>query len=234
MKLLAIEHAPNRARGIQETIGAINPKVDVTVAQVFLGTPLPSFKDFDAIIPGGGPMGVYEIEKPEYDYIRRESDYLKAAIDAGTPILAICFGHQLVAHILGGEVIRDEDRKEIGCHKISQNEDGKKSSLFEEVPSDFTMFQYHYDRISRLPEKTRVMATSDSCDVQALEYEGLPIKSVQFHPEINAVQGIAIFESLRDKLEARGYNVDLLIQQSNSVSEAARKQIFTNFISLLK
>jgi len=234
MKILAIEHAAGRAKGIQETISIVAPDADVTVAQVYLGTALPSFRDFDAIIPGGGPMGVYEIDKPEYDFIKREADYLKAAIDAGIPILAICFGHQLVAHILGGEVIRDENKREIGWFDISQNPDGQRSKIFSEVPQSFKLFQFHYDRIARLPDNVKVLATSDNCDVQALAYESLPIHSAQFHPEISAAQGRAIFESLRDKLEAKGYNVDLLIQQSDSISEQARRQFFANFISLLK
>jgi len=234
MKILAIEHAPKRADGIKETINLTYPDVDVTVAQIHLGMALPNFKDFDAIIPGGGPMGVYEIHKPEYEYILREADYLKTAIDAGTPVLAICFGHQLVAHILGGEVIRDEDRQEIGWFDVQQNESGLQAPLFSGIPNEFRMFQYHYDRIARLPENAKVLATSPNCDVQALEYEGLPVQSVQFHPEISAAQGRIIFESLRDKLEARGYNVDLLIQQSDSVSEQVRRQLFANFISLLK
>lgn len=234
MKILTIEHAANRAKGIQETIELVDPSVEVAVAQVYLGVALPDYKDFDAIIPGGGPMGVYEINKPEYSYILREADYLKAAIDAGTPILAICFGHQLVAHILGGEVVRDEEKKEIGWFDIKQNSDGLQSPLFQAIPAEARLFQYHYDRVTKLPENAKVLATSDDCDVQALEYEGLPIKSVQFHPEISAAQGRAIFESLRDKLETRGYNVDLLIQQSDTVSEQARRQLFANFISLLK
>jgi GMP synthase-like glutamine amidotransferase len=95
------------------------------------------------------------------------------------------------------------------------------------------MFQYHFDRISKLPEKATVLAESELCGIQAIQYEGLPIRSVQFHPEINAQEGTVVFESLKDKLEARGYNVDLLIQQSNSVSEDARLKFFTNFLRLL-
>lgn len=233
MKILAIEHAPKRADGIKETIHLTYPDVDVTVAQIHLGIALPNFRDFDAIIPGGGPMGVYEINKPEYQYILKEADYLKAAIDAGMPVLAICFGHQLVAHILGGEVIRDEDNREIGWFDVQQNETGQHSSLLDGVSDEFRMFQYHNDRVVRLPGNAKVLATSPNCDVQALEYEGLPVQSVQFHPEISAAQGAVIFESLRDKLSSGGYNVDLMIEQSNTVSEAARQKIFENFIRKL-
>ena len=131
-------------------------------------------------------------------------------------------------------MIRDEYRQEIGWFDVQQNESGLQASLFSEIPSEFRMFQYHYDRIARLPENAKVLATSPNCDVQALEYDGLPVQSVQFHPEISSAQGRAIFESLRDKLESRGYNVDLLIQQSDSVSEQVRRQLFANFIRQLK
>jgi GMP synthase-like glutamine amidotransferase len=204
------------------------------VAQIYLGMSLPDFTQFDAIIPGGGPMGVYEIEKPEYAYILREADYLKHAIDAGYPVLGICFGHQLIAHILGGEVVRDEANREIGWFDINVNDQGKKSDLFQDVPTQFNLFEYHNDRITRIPPDTKVLATSGNCDVQALEYEKLPVRSVQFHPEISAAQGDTIFKSLRDKLSVKGYNVDSLISQSKKITESARRQLFSNFINLVK
>lgn len=233
MKLLVIEHAPGRANGIRETISSSTPSAEVTIAPIYLGMDLPNFKDFDALIPGGGPMGVYEIEKPEYVYIRREVDYIKSAIDAACPIFGICFGHQLITHILGGEVIRDETKSEIGCYQILRTDSDRQSSLFADFPNEFTVFEYHNDRVVKSPADSRILAKSRNCEVQALEYYHYPIRSVQFHPEINAQRGATIFESTRQQLTARGHNVDLLIQESHTITENVGTLIFSNFLRLL-
>ncbi|NTW62110.1 type 1 glutamine amidotransferase [Candidatus Saccharibacteria bacterium] len=234
MNILIIEHAPGRAKGIEKTLLSIDPNVTATVARIYLDPKIPDFVDFDGIIVGGGPMGVYEIDKPEYSYIKAEADYLKNAINSRQPILAICFGHQLIAQILGGEVIRDEAKKEIGWYTIQKTDDGKTAKSMMGLPDSFTMFEYHYDRISKLPPNAIVLATSDLCDIQALSYDGLPISSFQFHPELDAALGNEIFESSRDKLTNMGYDVDQILEQSQSVSEPYRLKVFENFLKSIK
>jgi GMP synthase-like glutamine amidotransferase len=58
------------------------------------------------------------------------------------------------------------------------------------------VFQYHNDHIISLPSRTKILAQSERCKIQALKYEDYPIYSVQFHPEIAAQQGSNIFKRL--------------------------------------
>lgn len=123
------------------------------------------------IIFTGGPNSVYEDGAPLID---------KEIFELGIPVLGICYGSQLMAHVLGGEVKR-ADKREYG--KCALNV--KDSLLFEGVDKDTLCWMSHTDYISALPAGFEVTATTDSCPVAAYENKEKRLYSVQFHPEVN-------------------------------------------------
>lgn len=123
------------------------------------------------IILTGGPNSVYEADSPTCD---------KALFEMGVPILGICYGSQLMMHLLGGTVGRAPVR-EYG--KIEVNVD-RTSKLFEDVSEKTICWMSHNDYISNIaPGFTRTAYTKD-CPVAAAEMEEKGLYAVQFHPEV--------------------------------------------------
>jgi GMP synthase (glutamine-hydrolysing) len=124
------------------------------------------------IILSGGPASVYGEKVPTAD---------KALLETGIPILGVCYGMQLLAHLSGGKVERAE-RREYGRATI-EVKGGKLFQGFgagEETP----VWMSHGDHVDSPPDGYRVVASSDNSPVAAFEHERLPLYGVQFHPEV--------------------------------------------------
>jgi GMP synthase (glutamine-hydrolysing) len=124
------------------------------------------------LIFSGGPKSVHVEGAPEID---------PAVYDTGVPILGICYGAQLVARQLGGEVART-GRGEYGRTDLDVTAPG--SMLFGDLPVRQQVWMSHSDSIVRPPEGFAATATSADAPVAALESDGRRIYGVQFHPEV--------------------------------------------------
>ncbi len=96
------------------------------------------------------------------------------------PMLGICFGHQLLAKLFGGELAHGRDRQ-YGPTPI-RCEPGAR--LFAGLPAEQSVWMSHGDHVAKVPPGFRLAATSDSCAVAAYEAEGREIFGLQFHPEV--------------------------------------------------
>ena len=126
------------------------------------------------IIFTGGPNSVYEADSPRID---------KAVFSLGIPVLGICYGCQLTAHLLGGEV-KSASSSEYGKAEVSYSP----SPLTEGLPERAVCWMSHTDRITRLPDGFKKIAESDNCPFAAFGDEKRGIYGVQFHPEVNHTQ----------------------------------------------
>ncbi len=152
---------------------------DITVLRLWEPYIMPDPLDYDALIVLGGPNGVYEDFPSKGDEIAA----LARAQDK-RPILGICLGAQLLAHMLGADVrkhmVNDTHRKEIGHYKIQLTARGKESSFFKDVPEEFKALQWHGD-VFEIPSGAEHLARSDEWENQAFSY-GKSL-GVQFHFE---------------------------------------------------
>lgn len=123
-----------------------------------------------AIIFSGGPESV-----TEYGHQSVAAD----VFNQGIPVLGICYGMQLIASVLGGEVT-PAPKGEYGAVEIECNE----SPLFREIPEKFTCYMNHNDSVSERPEGFRIAASTKLCPVAAMEDRERRIYCVQFHPEV--------------------------------------------------
>jgi GMP synthase (glutamine-hydrolysing) len=98
----------------------------------------------------------------------------------GIPILGICYGMQLITHLLGGEVHPSEHR-EFGSAELMLKEF---SHLFEGVKNNSTVWMSHGDRISKLPDKFKPIAFTGNSPLAAIENPTAKIYGLQFHPEV--------------------------------------------------
>lgn len=224
MNILGLEHAPHRGEGIENSFpwGKISDAY-LTMKPVYeKDIVLPDIELVDAIILSGGPMGVYELNDPKYEYIRREMIYLEEAIRRGKPILGICFGHQLLAHIFGAKVLRMEEKKEIGWYDVQIKD--SENPVFKGIKKSLKVFEFHNDQIVFPPSNSEVLACTDLCPIEALSYTDCPVFSVQFHPEIDEVAGTRILENYAK-------NVPYITPVSDINN---RKEIFNNFVCIAK
>jgi GMP synthase (glutamine-hydrolysing) len=110
--------------------------------------------------------------------------WLREAFDAGLPVLGICFGHQLIAHALGGEV-RDNPRgTEVGTVSVRLTAAGQADALFTSVPPEVPLHVSHRQTVSRLPPGAVRLASSDLDASQSFVVGGR-VWGVQFHPEFD-------------------------------------------------
>ena len=124
------------------------------------------------IILSGGPASVHVDDAPSID---------PALYDAGVPVLGICYGAQLVAQQLGGEVQRTGGG-EYGRTTLTRT-DGH-SVLFHDLPREQVVWMSHGDAIARVPDAFHVTASSPGAPVAALEDRDRSLYGVQFHPEV--------------------------------------------------
>lgn len=123
------------------------------------------------IIFSGGPASVPQPGSP------RPSQEI---FDMGLPVLGICYGLQVMSHMLGGEVECPE-HKEYGIANIDIM---ARSSLFKDVSAHSQVWMSHGDRVSRLPSGFTVTASTPSCPYTAVENREKSFYGVQFHPEV--------------------------------------------------
>ncbi len=142
------------------------------------------------IIFTGGPNSVYDDASPRYG---------KEIFDIGVPILGICYGSQLMAYTLGGEVktapVSEYGRTETFIDTGSASSDNQNtdvevessyisSKLFDGVSSKVNTWMSHTDYIAKVPEGFRITAHTKDCPVAAMEDEKRNFYATQFHPEV--------------------------------------------------
>jgi GMP synthase (glutamine-hydrolysing) len=154
--------------------------------------PLPGPRDGDAFVITGSSSSVTE----RAPWMLRAEKLVREIAGAGTPLLGVCFGHQMIAQALGGEVSRNPRGREIGTVRVQRLAD---DPLFAGLPRDFDVQATHVDSVTRLPRGAEVLATT-SLDPVAAFGVGAGIRAVQFHPEFDA-------DVMRGYLRARGHLV---------------------------
>jgi GMP synthase-like glutamine amidotransferase len=148
-------------------------------------------KDQDGVIFGGTSDFDFHGGRTERDPARimasiilsRSKLIVTYAFAQNIPILGVCFGHQLIAEMRGGNVTNDESQKKSGTFEVRLTEEGKKDRLLKDLSHSF-MAQYgHKDSVTSLPEGAVLLAGSQNCRFSALRY-GDKVYTVQFHPEL--------------------------------------------------
>lgn len=123
-----------------------------------------------ALILSGGPESVMVPDAPQMDPV---------ILRSGIPILAICYGMQLVARELGGELVK-LDRAEYGPAQVVVAQ----SPLFAGVPLESRAWMSHGDSVTQLPPGFAEIASTERCHVAAMGDDRAKIYGVQFHPEV--------------------------------------------------
>jgi GMP synthase (glutamine-hydrolysing) len=124
------------------------------------------------VILSGGPASVYSADVPTLD---------PEVLDMDVPVLGICYGMQLIAHLQGGRV--QAGRREYGRAEITIQEPGDLFHGFEPGTAA-TVWASHGDHVDEAPPGFLTLATTADLPVAAFRSEQLPLYGVQFHPEV--------------------------------------------------
>jgi GMP synthase (glutamine-hydrolysing) len=157
-------------------------------------------------------------------WMLRTEGYLRDVVSMGVPTFGICFGHQILAQALGGEVSRNPRGREIGTIRIERFAD---DPLFDGIRGDFDANATHIDTVARLPKNAVPLARSTQDDHHAIRFTPT-CYGVQFHPELDADVMRAYVEHRREILAGEGFEVEAL---HASINEAALgRRTMLNFI----
>ena len=137
-------------------------------------TPLDEIRAMNpkGIILTGGPNSCYEPDSPTYT---------KELFELGIPVLGLCYGAQLMNHVLGGKVEK-ADNREYG--KTATYIDGGKDSIFAGVEEETVVWMSHFDYISKPAPGFEILAHTADCPVAADADESRKLYAIQFHPEV--------------------------------------------------
>lgn len=145
--------------------------------------PTPDLLDkVDALFIGGA--GKYSATQT-YPWTEPLHDLVRHAVDRRLPTLGSCWGHQVIARALGGRVVHDPDRSELGCGWVDLTNAGGNDPLFCRFSSRFRANMGHHDRVVELPTGTTELARNDQPN-QAYRMDHTPIYGTQFHSELDA------------------------------------------------
>lgn len=150
------------------------------VVPAFRQEALPETSGYDAVLMTGSPSSVTE----QAPWMLRAGELMVNAAERGIPVLGVCFGHQLLGQVLGGEVRRNPKGRELGTIRCQLTASGQEDPLFDGLPPHFEVQATHEDFVFRPPPGAELLATNDHTPVQAFR-AGRLLRGVQFHPEMD-------------------------------------------------
>ena len=183
---------------------------------------VPETFDFDGFVVTGSRASVYWDEP----WITALQQWVETAIGRGLAGLGVCFGHQLLADVLGGDV-EAMDEYEIGYREVRRS---GSSSLLSGIDETFTVFTTHADRVATLPPGATVLAENDY-GIHGFRHGN--VFGVQFHPEYDRPTARMVTRGKDDLRDEQKQQVLAGITDSNYRSACGAKQVFENFTALV-
>jgi GMP synthase-like glutamine amidotransferase len=156
------------------------------------GEAVPDPKNCEAIVITGSPFGVYD-STTWMDPLR---DFVRRTFAAGTPMVGICFGHQVIADAMGGDVRKSENGWGVGRHTYQILE---KRPWMNEAGKSMSLSVSHQDQVIAPPRRAVTLARSAHTEYAMLAYQDAPVMSVQGHPEFGDAFSTALYSARRGK-----------------------------------
>ena len=172
------------------------------------GSPLPAYNEAAGVIVTGSHSMVTDHD----DWSERTAAWLADAVEQ-VPILGICYGHQLLAYALGGQVGDNPNGHEYGTVEVRLNESTGQDKLLGGLSNPIKAHVSHTQSVLKLPAQARLLASSDMDPHQAFAV-GECAWGVQFHPEFDAEVVRAYIHHSRSALLAEKQDPHRLIEQS--------------------
>jgi GMP synthase (glutamine-hydrolysing) len=190
-----------------------------------LDVALPTRDDLAGVIVTGSASSVTDrLAEP---WMLRLEAWLRGAVADQLPVLGVCFGHQLLASALGGEVRVNPRGRAMGSREVRRVAD---DPLFEGIPERFAVSLSHRDHVAVAPPSATHLVTADHDDFHAFA-AGPFARAVQFHPEFDAAIARGYLEARRDVLRTEGLDPEALLRDVVDVPYGPR--LLRNFVTEL-
>lgn len=169
-KIIVLDFGGQYCHLISRRIRDLGVYSEVMAAETSLDK-LKSVEGLKGLILSGGAASVYDSDSPKCE---------KEILEIGVPVLGICYGHQLIAQLEGGEVISGES----GEYGLTEMKITQPGVIFEEIGTQEKVWMNHRDIVKNLPEGYISIASTKHSPVAAFENSDKKIYGVQFHPEV--------------------------------------------------
>ena len=186
----AARHPRDRDR-FPALIHGVRPNYALSLYDVPLGEVPDTLHGFDGIVIGGSPASV----RDEAPWIARLEELVREAYAAGIPMFGACFGHQIIAQALGGQV---DDNKGPFVMGVAQTDFTAPPAWMADAGKVY-LAAAHGEQVTRLPDGAKVIGRADGCDVAAY-IMGKKVFCTQHHPEIGPEFLAALVEEYAPKL----------------------------------
>lgn len=195
----------------------LSPGLNISVFNAEAGELPEQPTDWDGIVVTGSPAMVSDREP----WSEKAADWLAQAVDQSVPTLGVCYGHQLLAHALGGEVGYHPKGRESGTQRIELLARAQDDPLFGGMPGTFKAQLTHKQSVLSLPPGAVLLGYNEHEPHQAFRV-GKCTWGVQFHPEFSDAIMRAYLHVQTPDLEGEGRDSQAMINAVNNAPEASR------------
>jgi GMP synthase (glutamine-hydrolysing) len=192
--------------------------------KLYRDEPVPDTLEADGLVVMGGPMGVADVD--DRPHLRREIDLIERALHEEVPLLGVCLGSQLLAHVLGADV-HPGPQKEIGWKEVTLTDAAADDPLFQNVEAPFTAFHWHGD-VFALPDGATRLAHTAQTEHQAFRY-GDSVYGLLFHLEVTPKTVAWMTSAFQDELAEEGLDGAAIRRAAMEHEEALRDTAGTVF-----
>jgi GMP synthase (glutamine-hydrolysing) len=182
---------------------------------------LPDTYEFDGIVITGSAASVYWDD----DWIQDLLSWAQTGVNRDVPFLGVCFGHQVMAEVLGGTV-EGMGEYELGYTKVQQVGE---SELFQNVDDPFVVFNAHSDTVTELPDKAQLLAENEF-GVHAFQKD--KIFTIQGHPEYDLETAREVTKAM-DVPESKQREVLADITPERYAEAANTKRVLDSFLAFV-
>jgi GMP synthase-like glutamine amidotransferase len=173
-----------------ELLRAQDPDLEFVTYEVQRGHYPEDIDEVDAYLITGSKAGVYE----DMPWIPPLMNFVRKLRDAKKPTIGICFGHQLIAHALGGKARKSDKGWGIGVHSYEMQE----TPAWMSKPQDsFSLLVSHQDQVEELPPGAKVLASSDFCPYAMVQVDEHML-TFQAHPEFTKPYSKSLMDLRRE------------------------------------
>ena len=176
------------------------------VSSPYLGELLPKPDTLSGVVITGSGAMVTDGD----EWIAPSAAWLREAVNRGVPVLGICFGHQLLAHALGGTVDDNPAGVEVGSVTVTLRPEAQQDPLLSALPQEFIAQLSHRQSVRTLPPGALPLASSEMEPHQAFAC-GENVWGIQFHPEFDEAIIRHFIDFYRGQLQQEGREVEALI-----------------------
>ncbi|MFZ5390774.1 MAG: glutamine-hydrolyzing GMP synthase, partial [Patescibacteria group bacterium] len=179
-------------------------------------TPLKQINKIQGLILSGGPRSV----------INNPLKYNKQILKLNRPILGLCYGHQLIAHVWGGQIMPSQIR-EYGLANLTIKKD---HPLIKDLPKTSVVWMSHGDSVTKLPKNFITLGSTPTLKQAIIAHKSKPIFGLQFHPEVHhTAYGLSIitrfvFDICKAKANQQNSLTAEIIKET--INQAKNKKVF--------